>query len=122
MKSSGFPKTEHPVVFSFSFSTPAGRIRLLRNLFMEETSSTSRRRGADISISSIKAKASTPWTTALDVMKKKRMPTHCIVLMTAELVDLTEFMADSVVTEASVVLVVVVVMVADMAAEEDVTD
>ena len=116
-----FPKTEHPTIFSFSFSTPAGRIRLLRNLFMEETSSTSRRRGADISISSIKAKASTPWTTALDVKKKKRMATHCIVLMTAELVDLTELMADSVVTEASVVIVVVV-MVADMAAEEDVTD
>ena len=93
-----------------SFST-SGRMRLQRRRLMEETSSIIRRKGPDISISSM-----TVASTAMAIMKEMTMQMHCIV-MTAELVDLTEF-EDSVVIVA-VGAVVVVVVVEDTIAEED---
>ena len=67
---------------------------------MEETNSMSKRKGPDISISSM-----TEASTAMANMKETTMTMHCIV-MTAELVDLAE---NSVVIVAAVVVVVVVV-------------
>ena len=76
---------------------------------MEETSSISRRKGPDISISSM-----TVASTAMAIMKEMTMQMHCIV-MTAELVDLDEF-EDSVVIVAQGAVVVVEDTIAD---EED---
>ena len=76
---------------------------------MEETISISRRKGPDISISSM-----TVASTAMAIMKEMTMQMHCIV-MTAELVDLDEF-EDSVVIVAQGAVVVVEDTIAD---EED---
>ena len=95
-------------VVDFSFST-SGRRRLQRKRLMEETISMSRRKGPDISISSM-----TVASTAMAIMKEMTMQMHCIV-MTA--VDLAEF-EDSVVIVA-VGAIVVVVEVEDTIAEED---
>ena len=91
-----------------SFST-SGRMRLQRKRLMEETISISRRKGPDISISSM-----TVASTAMAIMKEMTMQMHCIV-MTAELVDLDEF-EDSVVIVAQGAVVVVEDTIAD---EED---
>lgn len=92
----------------FSFST-SGRRRLQRKRLMEETISMSRRKGPDISISSM-----TVASTAIAIMKEMTMQMHCIV-MTA--VDLAEF--EDFVVIVAVGAVVVTVEVEDTMAEED---
>ena len=90
------------------FSSFSGRITLQRKRLMEETSSMSRRKGPDISTSSM-----TEASTAMAIMKETTMTMHFIV-RTAELVDLAE---DLVVIAAAVVVVVVVVTVEDIIVE-----
>ena len=94
-------------VVNSSFST-SGRIMLQRKRLTEETSSISRRKGVDISISSM-----TEASTAIAIMKETTMTMHWIV-MTAELGDLAE---NSVVIVAAAVVVVVVVAVEDTIVE-----